>query len=356
MESTDASNVADVTTPTAPLTTTVPPLRELARVLVYTQYSIYYVGIAFEFTVVLFFYYSYIKRSDERMRTPYFVLIIFGYSMDFANSIMFVLELLLTSTTTGEGIDLEYVSYVSTVISWFTAALLGPWNVTLIINRTTAIIFWKYHDRIWCKKNMIFLFIGFAIYPFILSGYAIYEDPMCFIDFYADECIDYTNKWQTFDSFFTVGFSIIAMTIGLTTILVGRKMTGHVAATMAKYEKRLFFQAFASAIGFMTNSILSVFAVYYLDQRRRNMSYWAYIILSLLTNLSFICYYYPMMAVMVIVSPPVWQGYLKFYRLHCIIKRILNKNNNPWAVVSSQSGPRIVITGAAAQTRKKTTY
>uniref|UniRef100_A0A7E4VL33 Serpentine receptor class gamma n=1 Tax=Panagrellus redivivus TaxID=6233 RepID=A0A7E4VL33_PANRE len=301
MESEEMSNTTEVTTAVPLPSTTVPPMREVARVLVYTQYGVYYTGIAFEFTVVLFFYYSYIKQNDDRLRTPYFVIVVFGYSLDFANSIMFVLELLLTSTGTREGINLEYVAYVSSVVSWFTSALLGPLNVILIVNRTTAIIFWKYHDRIWKKRNLYYLFMFFAVWPFIVRGYSIYENPACFIDFYGDECIDYTNKWQNYDCYWTIAFSIISLSIGIGTIIVGRNIKGHVASTVAKYEKRLFFTSFAAAVGFTTNSILSVFALYYLDQRRQNMSYWAYIIFTILTNLSFVCYYYPMMAVMVIV-------------------------------------------------------
>uniref|UniRef100_A0A914YAV0 Uncharacterized protein n=1 Tax=Panagrolaimus superbus TaxID=310955 RepID=A0A914YAV0_9BILA len=121
-----------------------PPYDTIFAISNYVQDIIWVIVIIFELLTVIFFGIEFTRKTSN-FRTSYYIMLTIGLAVDVFCQTLTLRKYIVANTDIG-----DLWNYIESSSSFYLAIYSDVWNITLILNRCTAIWFTFYSSRV-CK-------------------------------------------------------------------------------------------------------------------------------------------------------------------------------------------------------------
>uniref|UniRef100_A0A7E4VD34 G_PROTEIN_RECEP_F1_2 domain-containing protein n=1 Tax=Panagrellus redivivus TaxID=6233 RepID=A0A7E4VD34_PANRE len=237
--------------------------------------------------VAIVFFINQFYRKNKYVASAYFYIAFAGYCVDFTAISLFVITFWLP--------DFYMLKLISDVNQWYVGFYNGPWNVSLSLNRFTAIVLFQRHPRVWSNRNTLFIVILLFLGPFIISGYSL-ADPYCRSHVYDSGCEAYLSKSRIIEISTNLVSCCISAVLTLISIYFLKPTvtsTWTSSARNASFERRLFIQcAVSTALFIFYNMFLLSYNFFRPHRTESAMLGFVYVVSVNLTNLAYNIYHY----------------------------------------------------------------
>ena len=211
------------------------------RVIQGVTFGILFFGEVMEIACLILFLWNF-KLQNPLFCSAYFYLLTIGYFLNIFANLSFILSYALPDTFIQNAID--------STLQIYYMLFAGPWNTVLALNRFTAVLFWKYHARIWSTPlHFRIILILLFLYPFIVNGHN-YANFSCFKDIFASRCKIFFLDTETITAISNGINVLVALGLGIITALSRRLKLQKDVLQKQKFENHLLIQSLISSLLF----------------------------------------------------------------------------------------------------------
>uniref|UniRef100_A0A7E4VK93 Serpentine receptor class gamma n=1 Tax=Panagrellus redivivus TaxID=6233 RepID=A0A7E4VK93_PANRE len=247
-------------------------------VLFFLHLIIVVCGELVEVTYLIFLTKQFLKKRSDLQQAYYYVLYI-SYLM---NAIQSIPRFLMRTIGPVYG---NYVVGVCQVIMWYYYYIPGICECMLSLNRCTGIAFPVIHAKMWHGTPLKFLIALIPCFPFIVSGYTLFNFYCRMWPFMIQTCFAYTDVYVLSVIFINISLTIIALLLIIFGTWWSQKLQARNTAIAKLERKMIIYTTISSSLLVLryTFSLLS----YYNNKH-------AYVLDGLGTAMYYIQHYAPL--------------------------------------------------------------